>query len=475
MNSLEQRLEQQVQFWALLGPFLFLASISVLIFKLTLHWYFPITILFGLPLCVKWKTKGMACALSLLFLLFLYSYSSLSINERYWHVGMALALAFSFIILTLSLEEVEGVLTRLQIESKSRLDNFLKLDDSSKKAEESWTKEKVALNSELASLVNDLTIAKQDKEIFHKLTQLAKEELLQIRAQQEQLQQDLVYKKQQVYQLTETLEQSELQLQSILDRDSEQLVTSLQHALKNLEEENREWQKKNEENLIENDRLNSQCKVFIREQSESKTLFSALQQEKEELIQKLETIEKEKEAFCSQAIAKEKELSTMQVTQEQLQKQIDLLKNQQVETLFQQEQLSKEKKELMHQLACTEQTSTSLMQEAQAYQQGVQEYQKDQQNFVATIKEYQCELWQIEKTVEQLQKEHLSLKQYFENSLQTEQATKISLEKVQSQKEELEIRFNEQQHKISFLEKQNQTLTSEIHLHQLSLETKKRS
>jgi len=232
VNSLERRVENQVQFWSLLGPFLFLMSISVLIFKLSLHWYFPLSIVIGIPLCVKWKIKGMAIALTFLFAVTLFAYPNLNLDERYWHVGMALAMAFSFIILTLSLEEVEGVLTKLQIESKSRLENFLRLDDTTKKAEEGWVEQKAILDNQVASLTNELTIAQKDKEIFYKLAQLAKDELLQIRTQQDLLQQDLTYKKHQISQLNEKLEETEITLQNIIDVDSEEVISKLKEDLK---------------------------------------------------------------------------------------------------------------------------------------------------------------------------------------------------------------------------------------------------
>jgi len=308
VNSLEKRLENQVQFWALLGPFLFLLSISVLVFKLTLHWYFPLSIMLGIPLCVKWKIKGMAVSLTFLFALTLYAYPDLNLNERYWHVGMALAMAFSFIILTLSLEEVEGVLTKLQVESKSRLENFLRLDDNSKKAEEAWVGEKIKLDNEMTVLSSDLAIAQQDKEIFYKLAQLAKDELNQIRTQHELLEQDLVYKKHHIFQLNEKLEETEITLQKIVDAESEgcnlQLKAELEESKIN---ENKLQEDLN--NLRENfeiiQKLNSDLKQLqeqsyannvqekqdlLESQNQLTSQILSIEQEKATLLEEIETL-----------------------------------------------------------------------------------------------------------------------------------------------------------------------------------------
>lgn len=227
MNTVEQRVEKQVQFWSMLGPFLFLVTSAVLIFKLSAHWYFPLSALIGIPLCVKWKLKGMAVALASLLALTLLSYQNLDLEERYWHVGMALAMAFSFIILTLSAEEVEGVISKLQRESQSRLENFLRLDEAAKTAEDGLNVEKTALNARLTALTFELSQVQEDKQTFYKLAQLAKDELVQIRQQQELLQQDLLYKKQQICQLNEKLEETEITLQEFVNSDPEQNIQRL--------------------------------------------------------------------------------------------------------------------------------------------------------------------------------------------------------------------------------------------------------
>jgi len=216
-----RKVESQVQFWSVLGPFFVLLSIAVLLFKASPHWYFPFSALIGIPLCVKWKMKGMAATLCSLFLLAGISYPQLELDERYWHVGLSLAMAFSFIVLTLSLEEVEGLVEKLQLESQSRLDNVLLLDERWKSAELAWSLEKERWGREAAVLARDLTRVQEERQIFYKLAQLAKEELVQVKEEHARLVQDLLYKKEHIAQLHERLEEAEKTIQGFVDSASE--------------------------------------------------------------------------------------------------------------------------------------------------------------------------------------------------------------------------------------------------------------
>jgi len=293
VNILERRVENQVQFWSLLGPFVILLSITILLFKVSSHWVFPVCALIGVPLCVKWKLKGMATALSCLFFLSTVAYFNLEMDERYWHVGMGLAIAFSFIVLTLSLEEVEGLIGQLQLESQSRLENFVRLDEKWKGLEHEWTAEKDKLQTETAVLTRDLTKTQDDKQTFYKLAQLAKDELLQVRTQHAQLVQELLYKKQQIAQLHERLEENEVTIQSFVNTDTEK---QLQQVIQNLAmiEKERDHLKsqvqivQNQIHVAEKEKdglKNELIETREREKIERYQLLQALQQKAAELEQ----------------------------------------------------------------------------------------------------------------------------------------------------------------------------------------------
>lgn len=236
MNILGKRIETQVQFWSLLGPFVILLAIAILLFKVSSHWYFPVSVLVGVPLCLKWKLKGLAAALILLFTLFAFSYPNLNLDERYWYVGMGMAMAFSLVILTLSLEEATGIVEKLQAESRSRLENYLRLDESVKDYEAKWNAEKDTLIAKTGALTTELTKVQEERQTLEKLVYLAKDELIALRSQHEQLLQDLFYKKQQVAQLHERIEENEATIQGFVNADTEQHIQKLTEQLANYEE-----------------------------------------------------------------------------------------------------------------------------------------------------------------------------------------------------------------------------------------------
>ncbi len=240
MNILEEKVENQVQFWSLLGPFLMFLSIGILLFKAAVHWYFPLSLLVGIPLCVIGKMRGMVAALSCLFFFSLFAYSSIDWEERYWHVGMALAMAFSFLVLTLSLEEVQGLVQKLHLESQSRLDNFLHLDEKWNQAEKEWGEEKDKRRAEITALTQQLDKTGEEKQTFYKLAQLAKDELLQMRGQYDLLRQELIYKKQETANLHERMEETDMTLQRMIDSNGEKQIKELTHQLACLQGEHEE-------------------------------------------------------------------------------------------------------------------------------------------------------------------------------------------------------------------------------------------
>ncbi|WP_213105136.1 hypothetical protein [Candidatus Protochlamydia amoebophila] len=280
MNVLEKRVENQVQFWSLLGPFLILLSIAVLLFKVSSHWYFPLSALIGIPLCVKWKIKGMAAALGCLLSFSVVGYLSIDLDEQFWHVGMALAMAFSFIVLTLSLEEVEGLVDKLQLESQSRLDNFLRLEEKLKTMEHTWFVEKESIQGQVISLTNDLTQIQDEKQTFYKLALLSKDELSHFKSEHDKLLQELFYKKQSIAQLNEKLHDSETHLQEYINTDSTSTISKLKQNISNLEEEKELIDSQFQELKKDHERL---LEVFYKSQQNEKEYLKQCEDSQKEI------------------------------------------------------------------------------------------------------------------------------------------------------------------------------------------------
>lgn len=273
MNTIAKRIESQVQFWTLLGPFLFLASGAVLLFKMSNHWYFPVSALIGIPLCVKWKMKGMAAALTCLLTLSILAYRSVDLDEQYWQVGMALAMAFSLIVLTLSLEEVEGLMKKMLLESQSRLDNFLHLEETLKASELSWEKERTLLQTQITALTQDSAKVLDDKQTFYKLAQLAKEELILLHTNHQHLLEELIYKNQHIADLKEKLEDTEITLQELINNDANQKVKHLTEQLNVLSNDITEREHEKEKLHVAIVRAQDQCQNLHEIETRQKKLI----------------------------------------------------------------------------------------------------------------------------------------------------------------------------------------------------------
>ena len=237
VEAVEKKFKNQIQFWSLLGPGFILLSIAVLLFKISSHWYVPLSALVGIPLCVKWKMRGMAASLCTLLFLAAFSVPGLELDEQYWHVGLSLAMAFSFIVLTLSLEEAQGLVSKLQTESRSRLENCILLDEKWKTAEREKEAEKETSQSLIHSISQSLTKVTQEKQTFYKLAHLAKDELIQVRNQHDLLLNANRYKSQQIVHLQERLDTSEHTVQQFIDTDAEKEIRSLKIIIENIENE----------------------------------------------------------------------------------------------------------------------------------------------------------------------------------------------------------------------------------------------
>jgi chromosome segregation ATPase len=349
VNILEKRIENQVQFWSLLGPFAILLAIAVLLFKMSSHWYLPLSALVGIPLCVAWRMKGLAAALTFLATLAVFAYPNLEFNELYWHMGMAMAMALSFVILTLSLEEVQGLVGKLQAESQSRLDNFLRLDGNVRVLEQDWVQEKEQLSAQVQTLTQTLTQAQEERQTFQKLVFLAKDELVALRGQHEELMQDLFYKKQQITQLNERIEENEVTIQAFVNTDSEQRVQQLIDALSEKEQQVNtqqaklfEAQEQLEPLLNESEFLKQSLEEARSLADEYKVTSKTLQEQLQQLFHQKETIQQallhvqtregeqlrlQEEAYQADMMALRSHAHSLSVALEQSKQELEAMRN----------------------------------------------------------------------------------------------------------------------------------------------------
>lgn len=187
MQIKEKKIESQVQFWSLIGPFFILLTLFMTLLKAspTNMWMACIAIA-SVPLCWRWKMVGLGFVITALTGVIVYHFNELTHMERFWNVGMAIAISIGSIVSTLSFEEVDSIVHGLEIESKSRLDNLWHLDEKIKVIQTSQESEKQQLNEQLTASAAEVALLRKQiaaKEqsgfaISDKLTFLENEKLM---------------------------------------------------------------------------------------------------------------------------------------------------------------------------------------------------------------------------------------------------------------------------------------------------------
>jgi chromosome segregation ATPase len=406
VHALEKKLDNQVRFWSLIGPLVILLSMAVLLFKSSTYWYLPLSALVAIPICVKWKTKGLAISLTFLFTLSFFTYQDLPIGERFWHMGISVSMAFSLIILTLALDEVQGVFDQVQLESQSRLDNFLRLDEQMKIKELSLTQEKEELQSRLNAVTQELSQTQTKQQAFQKLTQLANEELILLRHQHEQVIQEVFQRKQQIADLNEKLEQLELSLQEFVNGKTDQQL--------------KEFQKAADTYLQEIEQLKA-LQVFMEAENARKneTHQQDMQQASEQIRQLKVSLTQQSQQFSSRLEETTKQLQLnyreeLKIIEQHYQDRLAQLENKQAQALLDVESnladSQGQKKELNNQIEQLHQShQISLNQLEHTYQQRVEELQQD-------LNQTKMEAQQLNHQLEELQDQHAQLLQLDKNN-----------------------------------------------------------
>lgn len=114
MNTEKTSLEQ-VGFWALLGPFIMLITLTVLLLNPFQHSFLiPGIALISFPLCWKWKIRGLSVVLALIGSLLLYQLWTTPSERIFWDLLLDAAAALTFTITALCSQEVDDLIGPLQ-------------------------------------------------------------------------------------------------------------------------------------------------------------------------------------------------------------------------------------------------------------------------------------------------------------------------------------------------------------------------
>lgn len=130
---MQKKMQESLLFWACLGPCMILLIFLVdsLRFSYDHIYLFP-SLFFALPLSFKGSKQSLSLSLAILFASFFFALP----EEIYWHMGICTAMALSLVVVSLAAQEHQDLFDSVKTESKSRLDQLLRLDEKLKKVNE---------------------------------------------------------------------------------------------------------------------------------------------------------------------------------------------------------------------------------------------------------------------------------------------------------------------------------------------------
>ncbi len=192
MQIKEKNIEQQIQLWAIAGPFVTLLTLLVSMMKPNpMQTNLAICLMMGVPLCWKWKLKGLAISMGLLLGVIAFHFVDLEFSERLWCAGLGVSASLSFLITALSFEEVSALTDSLQVESKSRLENLLKLDEKLNVEKESYARNQELLAKNIRDLEDEVIKHKGRAASNERLAQVVREELASTHSRNDELLQEV--------------------------------------------------------------------------------------------------------------------------------------------------------------------------------------------------------------------------------------------------------------------------------------------
>lgn len=436
MNSVETKIERQVQLWALTGPMIALLTSSLILFKAPSHaTYLMIALIIGLPACWWAKWRGLAMSFGILAALFVFNYTGIPAGQKLWHFGMVISLLICFAVTSLSLEEaqsmMEGPETNQDQENKLmamqkvheeqlvELNEYKELLESVRQEVQGSQKENEALKLDLVQRAQNLAkyeeqnaeIArryKEQQELFEKARQemqyfqsrlqslngelqTAKVEMATARRQNEELVQELA-KAKEVSEVYAKAHEEQMVRESVAHEMADHFETLskekelLQSALNKIQLE-----------LSESRGMQHQTEMELKNLQSTTDI---LQIEKEQVQQELAVLAREKEVLqneCKEAHNKSKQM------------QLEIQKLQSEKTIQQENvnKLQSESREWQNKSASTQHELHRLVAEKTTLQDTLTKLQSDLKEMQARAAQSQQE-WQQQLKDKETMQQHLS-------------------------------------------------------------------
>lgn len=314
MEKVQKNIDEELQFWNAIGPFMTLLTVMVCLIKGSqAHTAFAVVGLIGIPLCVRWQKKGMLLSLALLLAVLLYQVPPLSLDQQVWSGGVFLAFSLSFFATALSFEEGSSLITKMVTDANTHLDQLRLLDDKIRSVQKELIEERAKANTQLKAIELEAAQYKEKVESTQVLADAAQQELSMIYERNKTLLEELFEAKSKA---ANAAPPEELQsLTNKLHQEEERALTLELHL-----EEKEAGIKQQTETLV-----SLQRQLLEKEEGQKKEL-EVLTQQLHDFTQQIQ--EKNNQLHEKQKIAEDAQQQHLSFTQEidALQQQIEQIK-----------------------------------------------------------------------------------------------------------------------------------------------------
>ncbi len=164
------RFIDKIQFSAVVGPLIVLLTLTgAFLHGSRSAWYlYPITFI-GMPVCWKWGVRGLAGVLAALFVFVTGYHFFGSLIDPWWQIGSGWSLALGLFTTHLGFEELKQMMTRQQLESQSRLENLLSIDEDFNRAQKKWNRQEISFKEEILAKKEAISSLRAEVEAYEKL------------------------------------------------------------------------------------------------------------------------------------------------------------------------------------------------------------------------------------------------------------------------------------------------------------------
>lgn len=187
-------LSERILLWVLVGPVFLLATLCVGLIKApgALGMMLPMTVMFGVFFCWKWKARGFIAALAMLTISSFVFESGNFPGTTLWFSGLVLSLASGLFITSLAFHEVAYIVEKNEEDVARYLEDYLRVEENLKEQDEIFQKEKRSFSEKCEEAETYINAQKEELVSTKTVLTLVKSEVEELNKREIELKQKLL-------------------------------------------------------------------------------------------------------------------------------------------------------------------------------------------------------------------------------------------------------------------------------------------